>query len=88
MPAKRTAAEANIGQTNESTIIVNCVEYVKGALEGNDASHDWRHIERVRSKPLKDHMSAAVLILNGPPTGVGPDEDHCGVRVDRRYRGV
>ncbi|CAK4606452.1 unnamed protein product [Aphanomyces euteiches] len=31
----------------ESVLIQKTVEYVRGMLQSNDASHDWNHIERV-----------------------------------------
>jgi hypothetical protein len=51
MPKQGTKRSRSVDDALESTvlsdIIVKCVAYVKSALEGNDASHDWRHIERV-----------------------------------------
>ncbi|RHY05163.1 hypothetical protein DYB28_008789 [Aphanomyces astaci] len=33
--------------TTDDIVIQNTVEYVRGMLASNDASHDWNHIERV-----------------------------------------
>ena len=45
---KHPRDETDVEEASEATgIIANAVVFVKKSLEGNDASHDWRHIERV-----------------------------------------
>ncbi|ETV84385.1 hypothetical protein, variant 3 [Aphanomyces astaci] len=41
------AAKFGPVMTTDDIVIQNTVEYVRGMLASNDASHDWNHIERV-----------------------------------------
>ncbi|KAI8467264.1 MAG: hypothetical protein J3K34DRAFT_431134 [Monoraphidium minutum] len=38
---------------DRSTVVEQVEKHVRAALEGNDASHDWAHIERVRALALR-----------------------------------
>ncbi|KAH9161279.1 hypothetical protein LEN26_001494 [Aphanomyces euteiches] len=49
MAAASTERASKFGapMETESVLIQKTVEYVRGMLQSNDASHDWNHIERV-----------------------------------------
>lgn len=45
LPTHRSFFGRNM--THQQSLLNNTIEYVKKELSGNDASHDWAHIERV-----------------------------------------
>jgi hypothetical protein len=72
---KETVEERSNGSVMKSDIISRVEEYVKKELAGNDGSHDWFHIHRVRNLALVSY-SFIILLCSLDKPKLSIDDRH------------